>query len=251
MLASWALLLTGRLGCQAADVFVASTGSDATGDGSITHPYLTIAHAIAAGKVVDGATVQIRGGAYHSAAAPIVNWTHRSEAVTFAAYNGEAVLLSAGLELPASAVQPVTNASVLARLPAVARANVRVVDLAALGISDLGVVAATDDNMLEVFYGGEPMRLARYPNVNSTDPRLWQWSRAVSGTNGTFVYNGDRPTTNDWAAAPDAWIHVYSKFDWSDDIMALKSLNTAHRSITLAGSPGCATAGRVPVLSGC
>lgn len=224
---------------RANDVFVSPTGNDQTGDGSITKPYLSVGHAIASGKVTDGTTVQLRGGTYFaSAGAPLINWTMRSERVTFSSYQAERALLSAGQGIPASSVVPVTNESVLARLPTdAARANVRCVDLRQLGITDYGVVSDSDENMLELFHEGEPMRLARYPNVNASDPRLWQWEHTVSGLNSSFVYSGDRPSANKWAAAPDAWVHVYSYFDWSDDIMAIANLNTANRTITLRGNP--------------
>ena len=65
---------------------------------------------------------------------------------------------------------PVTDPAILARLPEAARPHVVQVNLKALGITDYGEMRsrgfgrALTPAHCELFYGGHPMTLARWPN---------------------------------------------------------------------------------------
>jgi fibronectin type 3 domain-containing protein len=76
-------------------VFVATTGSDSTGDGSIGAPFASLAKAL--GKVTSGGTVVLRGGTYHQPATTIA-----VSGVTVQNYNGEQVWFDGAAKVPSS-----------------------------------------------------------------------------------------------------------------------------------------------------
>lgn len=89
--------------------------------------------------------------------------------------------------------------------------------LTALGVTDLGELTSgglkdCQNNKTELFAGGQPLTLARWPNILSNGS--WVWAHVANGTrdgNG-FQYRDDEgcPAANDkWAAESDAWIHGY------------------------------------------
>ena len=80
--------------------------------------------------------------------------------IVFRAAPGEAVTLTGGLDLPADLLQPVTEEGILARLDDSASEHVRMIDLAALGIT-----APADPCASELTFRGMPMILARWPNA--------------------------------------------------------------------------------------
>jgi fibronectin type 3 domain-containing protein len=76
-------------------VFVATTGSDATGDGSIGAPLATLSKALT--KVTSGGTVVFRGGTYHQGATTI-----GIAGVTVQNYNGEQVWFDGAAKVASS-----------------------------------------------------------------------------------------------------------------------------------------------------
>ena len=141
-------------------------------------PFATLARArdairamkASAGLPPGGITVTVRGGDYPlgetlafaaedsgTAAAPIV----------YRAAKGETVRLSGGVRI--TDWRPVGNRETLNRLPREARDHVLRADLRAHGVGDFGAAEsapkwAQSDPGLELFFRGERMTLARYPN---------------------------------------------------------------------------------------
>jgi hypothetical protein len=162
------------------NTFVVSNAGDDTAAGTLAAPFCTLHRARDAvralkarsGGVVPagGITVELRGGVY---TAPVVGEVplalsaadsgRPGAPIVWRARGGEAVLISAGVEIPPSAFAP----------RPVAPAGTLQANLSALGITDLGAVS-TDPNVsrAELFYGGQPMTLARWPNKGS-DSRGW------------------------------------------------------------------------------
>ncbi len=144
--------------------------------------------------------------------------------VIWQAAPGEEVRLVGGV--PVTGWKPVSDESILKRLPAQARGNVYRADLRACGATDLGSVKP-GITRAELFFGNRYMRLARYPDegfVRIADvPEDAKQKRPVSISNrpdldrheGPFLYDGDRPTG--WQSAKDVWMHGYWFHDWSDE----------------------------------
>ena len=228
-------------------LYVATDGNDAW-SGTLAKPnaagsdgpLATIAHARdvlrqrkTEQSLENGATVTIRGGTYiidnllefgaedsGTADAPII-YRSAPEAT---------VRLLAGRIV--NNWQPVTDADVLQQLDESARDNVQRADLKALGITDFGSPAGGG---MEFFFGGRPMTLARWPNDGfaSIVDVLGPTPVDVRGTKGTkeglFRYDGDRPRR--WASEPDAWVHGYWFWDWSEQRHPIKSIDADNRII--------------------
>ena len=216
-----------------------------------------------------GVTVELLGGAY-LLKAPLTFTAADSGTpdfpVTLRARAGDAVRLSGGTRL--SEWSPVTDAATLERLDPSARGKLYQADLRALGISDygdigldaeaaiqiwldkaegqpeytMGSAAASAGKAarprLELFFNGEPMRLARWPNEGSVKIAEGLGPtpidvRGVTGCKeGLFVYEGDRPAR--WAAEKDAWVCGSWFRDWAEQAHKIASLDTEKRVIAVA-----------------
>lgn len=141
----------------------------------------------------------------------------------------------------------VEDATVLARLPAEARGNVRETDLAAAGVTNLipfelggfssGRGFRTHPAM-ELYVNGEPMSLARWPNDGfvKTGPvpgplTLTAWDRRPGTPEGRFRFEGERPAR--WVGESDAWLYGYWFWDWADSYEKIERIDLEKREIAL------------------
>ena len=101
-------------------------------------------------------------------------------------------------------------------------------DLGKIQSGDLGQCA---NSKAEVYFNGQQLILARYPNMRSDNQ--WTWDTIANVTsNVTFMFNGDRPLRRRYDKAPDLWLHGYWNFDWADNYVAAK-VNTKEKSYTI------------------
>lgn len=182
-----------------------------------------------------GITVELHEGMYQlkqpfelsvedsgSADAPIV----------YSAQQGEEVRLVGGKVV--TGFEPVTDSSILERLPPKARDKVLQADLRALGITDFGKVKGGG---LELFFENKPMTLARWPNEGFIDivDLVGDEPIDVRGTKGDkigkFVYEGERPKR--WVGEKDAWVHGYWFWDWADQRHKIESIDTERHVISV------------------
>jgi hypothetical protein len=240
-----------------ADFYVAPNGSD-TNPGTKARPLATLEAArdairhqrqAAAGEpATHGITVWLRGGTYvrtnafeltaadsGTAAAPMV----------YRAMPGEAVRLLGGRVL--SGFQPVTDPAVLARLDASARGQVWQVDLRAAGIAASGEMKSrgfgrpTAPAHAELFFAGQPMTLARWPNegqfaqiagfpddAGQADEHGGKLGALTAG----FAYAGDRPRR--WQLSQNIWVHGYWAWDWANSYEQVVSLDLDRRLVKTA-----------------
>ena len=122
--------------------------------------------------------------------------------ILYRSYDGEQALVSGGLPVTESALQPVTDPAILAQLPPAARTSVLQLRLADVGAADAGELlcraflggdacilpALLREAGLELFWAGDqtaggapsPLALARFPNrdFNTTN---WSNVTALSG----------------------------------------------------------------------
>jgi hypothetical protein len=232
--------------------FVSPAGSDRN-RGTEERPFLTLERARNAvralrrreGRPAGGVTVWVRGGGYElrDTFALTAQDSGTAEApVVYRAWPGEAVRLVGGRRV--AEWEPVTDPAVLARLPEAARGKVRVADLAALGIADYGRLTSrgfgrpVSPAHLELFYGGQPMTLARWPNQGFvTIAGIPQAHKDEHGGDlgdlkSGFYYEGDRPAG--WKNTGDIWVHGYWAWDWANSYERVASLDTATRLIQTA-----------------
>jgi len=191
-----------------------------------------------------GVTVWIRGGSYYRSN----TFTLTSQdagtstaSVTYQAYGNETVHITGGKTV--TDFTPVTDPTILNRLPAVAQPNVLQTDLKAQGITDFGQYVTrgsyypTATAALELFFQDQPMTLARWPN-----PGSWATITSVpNGANGaTIGYAGDEPAQ--WSNVQDIWLHGFWTWNWADSYVNVTGINTVNRVITTA-SPYAGTYG--------
>jgi hypothetical protein len=193
-----------------------------------------------------GVTVFVRGGEY------AVKQTFKLTAGDSGAENAPVVYAAFGRETPRftggariGGFTRVTDPAVLARLPEHARGKVWQADLKAQGIGDYGVPglkgtygARRREPLLELFFDGKPMEIARWPNdgfVTTGEvfgPQTTDKKGRKHTVGGQFAYDGDRPAR--WKDESDAWLYGYWFHDWADSYEKIASIDTAQRLITLA-----------------
>ena len=216
--------------------YVAPSGRDDQA-GTLAAPFATLRRAQLAVRALKaahggavpagGVEVRLRGGVYAAGAggAPLLELSAADSgsaegAVTWRAHGGEPVLLSGGLEVPAAAFAPRRGSH------GVLEAN-----LTALGLHDLGAVGNDNVSRPELFFGGQPMELARWPNSGPDGRPTFASVGALSPPNCTtscagFVFSGESAVSappphnlSGWVAERDVWLHGYWDWDFADGYM--------------------------------
>ncbi|MBI2927938.1 MAG: right-handed parallel beta-helix repeat-containing protein [Verrucomicrobia bacterium] len=259
LLALGLFLATCCTSATARDVFVAATGSDQN-PGTRSRSFATLEAARDAirqfkqrGALPKGSvTVWIRGGDYvrergfeltaqdsGTAEAPVV----------YRAYKDEPVRLLGGRVI--AGFKPVSAPEVLSRLSESARGHVLGADLRAQGITNFGQLKsrgfgrATTPAHLELFFNGQPMTLARWPNEGAWEKIAGFPETAGKGDDhggkigdlpGGFLYAGDRPRR--WKDTSDLWVHGYWAWDWANSYERVESLGLEERLIKTAPPHG-------------
>jgi len=252
------LAVLGNLKAQN-EFYVSPTGSDAN-PGTRSKPFLTL----------ERARDSVRASRSRAASRPITVWLvpgdyFRTNAleltsedsgtpsapITWRAVRpGETRLLGART---LSASLPVTNPAILQRLPEAARAKVRELDARAAFppgdppavLRSRGFGRSTVPSHCELFYHGQPMTLARFPNEG-------EWEHiagfpASSGQNDDhggsigklpdgFHYAGDRPGR--WQDRRNLWVHGYWSWDWANSYERIDSIDLQARLIKTAPPHG-------------
>ena len=116
-----------------------------------------------------GVIVALRGGNHFRGQVLVLEEQDSGTAeapIVYTAYGSETVRLNGAKSI--GGFEPVTDPTVLDRLPPAARGKVMQTDLPKQGISDFGVIGVrtkqTPTAGLELFCDGKPMTLARWPN---------------------------------------------------------------------------------------
>lgn len=157
---------------------------------------------------------------------------------------GEKVSITGGRTLKSSNFRKVNDPDVLAKIDPTARARVIQIDLKAEGVKDFGrhrqyghgmtVIPST----LELFFQGEPMTLARYPNKGAMkigkveDPGSVPRIGDKSNRGARFAYTDNRHRR--WAGIPNIWIQGTLNYGFADDYNPIESIDTVKGQVKLA-----------------
>ncbi len=243
------------LPAAAAPLYVAPNGSD-TNSGTRTRPFATLERARDEvrrlkqnGKMPkDGLTIWLRGGDYlrtNTLELAAADSGTSKAPIVWRACKGETVRLLGGRKLPA--FEPVTDPAILARLPEAAHGHVVQVDLKALGITDFGQMHSRGFSRpittahCELFYGGRPMTLARWPNEGQWEHITGylesgmeknEHGQSVGKLEEGFTFSGDRP--HGWKDTSDVWVHGYWAWDWADSYEHVASIDLEQHLIKTA-----------------
>ncbi|XP_060569893.1 uncharacterized protein LOC132728287 [Ruditapes philippinarum] len=153
---------------------------------------------------------------------------------TIRSYNHQEVHVTGGKRIPSTFVKPVSDSSILSRLTATARTHVREVNLHDLGISDFGKMEPYGLNVhrnspLEVFYNGQPLQLAKWPNQGYIDI-----SDVPDGKNGLkYRFNSSSDIPQSWLKESDPWAYGFWFTGWGDNAIKINSIDPATKTVTL------------------
>lgn len=199
-----------------------------------------------------GVTVLLREGIYHLGQTFVLTAEDSggfSAPIVWKSYPGERARLVGGREV--TGFQPVSDSSVSARLTPAARFHVVEVNLFAQGLRRLGVRQRSGMGLplvpapSELFFRGQPMTVARYPNhgwlpivdVPQSGPRLLHEGAAHTPKDGLprgrhygrFVYPGNRPAR--WHDHRGVWMHGFWSWDWADAHLPVAAIDTVRHEI--------------------
>ena len=150
-----------------------------------------------------------------------------------------------------SGFQPVNDPAVISRFTAEARGKIRQCDLRALGIREFGEMKSrgfgrpTTAAHCELFFGGRPMTLARWPNEGAFEliagfptstAQDDDHGGSIGGLEGGFLYAGDRPRR--WKDPTGIWVHGYWAWDWANSYEQVTALDPEKRLIRTAPPHG-------------
>ncbi len=160
--------------------------------------------------------------------APIV---YRAAEAGMTVFSGGAIL---------EGFKPVEDEAILARLPEEARGKVQMVDLKSQGITEYGVMkphGATLGNhpILELFFQGRAMRLARWPNKGYIRTGEVHDEGSESPPRGP-VFGCAEERLERWGHAQDPWIFGFPRYLWSDASLPVASIDAESDRVTL-GAP--------------
>ncbi len=230
---------------SAADLFIATSGDD-TNPGTKAKPFATLNRARAETRKFkeQGVTVWLREGTYCFEQSFELNQADggaENRPVAYRAFQNETVRLAGGHQISASDFKPVTDPQILNRIDESARNKMLQVDLKAMGITNFGRfpdVYRGNAPLLELFFNGQPMPLARWPNdawmtVARTVASGAKPSPAnPKGIPSTFLYHGDRPQR--WTKADEVMLHGYWCQDWFDETLKVRTIDTVAQTIKFA-----------------
>lgn len=261
-------------------LYVAPDGKP-SGDGSIGSPFQSVEAArdairdlkTSAGLPQDGVEIVIRGGDYTLSESLVLDYRDSGTAsspVVYRAADDAQVRFFGGAVLPVSAFTPVEDAGFLNRLvDQDARDKILVVDLSALGITDLGELCPHGWNLeppdrvapAMLTIGGQRMTLARWPNAGEESPYLDQRGQSVDllgmasyvevidpgparpagswwldstfmNTGGTFRVEFDR--MKHWHQPDSVYLDGILAATWEWTYNRIASVNLEEKTITLA-----------------
>jgi len=241
------------------DLYVSPMGNDAH-PGTREQPFATLEKARDAARAVRqasepipfGITIYLRGGDYARSAVLALTSEDAGTAespTVWRACPDETVRLLGGCRL--GEFQPVDDPDVTARLDEQARAHVRQVDLRKAGLSSFGDLSSrgfgrpTTPSHCELFWNGQPMTLARWPNEGQWEQIAGFPAEHAQGDDhggkigqlsAGFHYGGDRP--NRWRDTSNVWVHGYWSWDWANSYERVAQLDREHRLIVTAPPHG-------------
>ncbi|WP_179135952.1 X2-like carbohydrate binding domain-containing protein [Paenibacillus sp. 32352] len=221
-------------------LYVAKNGSD-TFEGTMSRPFATLEKARDAIREMKnagalppgGVKVTIRGGEYRFT--DTFQLDERDSGtldspITYEAYQGEKVTISGGDTIDASMFRPVSDPSILGRLPKEAGSKVMQLDLKALGITDYGVLGSTSNVPPELFINGNVMTLARWPNSGfTTVDQVVKTPDTAAGTGYTFTYKDNG--LHKWQSIDYTWMLGYWGNDWATNDLQIKSIDSERTTI--------------------
>jgi len=254
-----ALLILLVVATANAKTFYVSPSASAGGDGSQTKPFARLEEARDEIRklqpISEPMEVVVMKGTFYLAEPFVLSRKDSGSDLCPVVWRTEAkqqTRLSGGKLLRIDKFLPFKDESVLSRMAAPARTEVLVLDLAEQEIPALKVIPVRMRMPLpvpELFLNGKRMPMANWPNEGFAAIRtvIDSGTRNSDGTptsnlkpepprGGTFEYTEDAPGR--WPLESGIWLHGFWCYDWSDEVIRVKSIDQEKKQITLAAPHG-------------
>ena len=218
-------------------VYVSVIGHDSS-RGTASEPLRTIHQAI---KLAAGQPGEIEievGEGKYAVDRTIEIAQGKWSSLTITSKDGKKVSVSGDVAIPIDAVKKISDANLLNRLLPRMRDSVRVIDFRELGIDianlhETGFARPSLPVWNELFIDGEPLKLSRWPNDSMAliGKVLVAGNKEdkAAGRFPVFHYSGSRP--DKWTAARNLWIGGYFGWGYADDLIPVKALDVANKTI--------------------
>lgn len=222
------------------EFFVSTQGKDSNA-GTKEKPFATMERArdaVRALKSRTPVTVWLRGGIFRMDKTFAL--TAEDSNTTYRAVGSEYVSLMGGIPLPASGFEPMTDPTLTRRIDQGALGHIMVADLTKLGVTGLDQPWPDKfrgyNNWPELFFGGQRMQIARWPNEGfakmgkvldkGSVPRVGE----KPDRGGKFEYPGDRPER--WRSADEVYLDGYWALKWYNEAIKVAKIDPAEKSIS-------------------
>ena len=253
------------------DKIFVQQGAEANGDGSIERPYASLVEARDAIREIKnngsypsgGINVYVREGKYFLTDGFELSSEDsglEGAPVTWCVYPGENATLIGGAEIKLGDCEVVTDSTILSKMVPEVAGKVYQINLKEKGIAGYGDLYVTghasyytrlygisrgDLPTPSIYYNGEYMNLAQYPNLGEymlVDKRIKDgetikdWVNRADDPNRPAVPEPAAFTVNDsrierWSDAKNAWLFGYWKYDWSDQTIPVEKIDTKNKSL--------------------
>jgi len=106
---------------------------------------------------------------------------------------------------------------------------------------DLGQLGLADRPPSLLLFRGEPQTLARYPNVDPSDPHggAWAYVTEVRGDSNQRDFHYGEDEEHRWAHPEDGQVGIFSGYDWAFSIVPIAQHLPDERKIVLANDTWC------------
>lgn len=232
--------------------FYVSTKGNDKNNGSIESP---VASLTAAQKLVQnnkaknlkGITVHIAPGQYNLTSTFVLNEQDSGQIgkeIVWKAEKPGTVSITGGKNIQPNSFTQVKDAAIAKRLNQNAIKNIIQVHLPSIGITDFGShkqfghTIAVTPAPLQLFFNGNPMTLARYPNEGYIkigkviDKGSVPRSLDKSNRGGKFEYTDARHAK--WQGQEDIWLSGTFNYGYADDYINVKTIDTLQKTVQLA-----------------
>lgn len=263
-----ALALSAASICTAAGgkIFVATNGSDSSGDGSETKPYATLARALK--DCGGGGEIFVKSGVYEFAQTAGIEKSKSKISITGETGAGKCVEFIGAKRIDASNLKKVEDPQILERLRKPSKGVLYCLDLKKFGLTDYGKMTKRGFGspyrpmQMEVFYSAtRGLRLAQYPNkgllhigevlkIGAVESKEWRKKLGVADSEKDgAIFRVAHEIPESWLKHDDIWLSGTFSVGWADDRQHVKKIDPEKKTIELEFSTSYGVLCSVPELA--